>query len=217
MTPSVQVLQRKPSQAHGWCLLCKMCERSVVMHYGLAVLLGGLVFATGCTPEKTRPTSLLCGHGAVERVESGPDLTTRQWCEVEGAREGVFVELANGRLRSVGAYRAGVKDGTWIEYWPEGIVRQIETYRGGLEVGTTTTYFDDGSLWLARSEAADSVLRPQCSFDGKGKWVSAGFSSGGRMSGDWAQIVESKIAAVTHYAADGTDSEVFVPGAESKP
>ncbi len=76
----------------------------------------------------------------------GRDLT-QEWCErADGAREGPYRSISNGRLSTEGAYVDGRQDGAWTSYWPDGRVHEQTQYARGLQDGAWVVYAAGGGI-----------------------------------------------------------------------
>ena len=63
----------------------------------------------------------------------------------------------DGKLASEEHYLAGLKEGTWKVYYPEGNVAEEITYHSGLRDGPWIQYFTDGSVKQSASYVADQL------------------------------------------------------------
>ena len=56
----------------------------------------------------------------------------------------LFGKYANGNYLTLQEYKAGVGNGKWINYYPDGAIKEIGTYRDNYVEGPITQYYENG-------------------------------------------------------------------------
>jgi len=99
---------------------------------------------------------------------------------------------ANGKLKSLGFYKNGLKNGKWIEYYDNGTKSNEKFYNNeGIATGKWTYWYKNGEKWSAASYK-QGELDGQWTYwykNGK-KWHQLSYSEG-EVLGKWTFWLES--------------------------
>lgn len=85
---------------------------------------------------------------------------------LKGLREGLFVDLQDGRPRRAANYAAGEKSGDETEYFADGSRKKVTTWRAR-EAAKVTEYFQNGAKKFEQVRDGDQLIESRFNDDGQ--------------------------------------------------
>ena len=89
-----------------------------------------------------------------------------------------------------GAFKSGVKDGSWLWYWSTGQLAKKGNYKNGKWNGAWVTYFKNGKLWSKGNYKNDVNEGAWAYYYDNGQLSAKGNFKNGRREGTWVDYNE---------------------------